>query len=293
MKTHLKRFLVALLLTAMFIPAYSGIAKSEAAASVGKSKITSIKLGDDDKPVLKWKTVSNASGYRLYRKTDDAEKWTRVTTTKKTTFTDKKLPDATGEVKYRVRAYNVNSNGKKVFGKYSAVKTVKIVNTSDDETPNDRTDDDKPGNEDKDTGESEDSPYPSDEVVRATILSLKKDYPEGMRWTNENSYVWGKDVAQSLGYSTLTGMGCHGFAMIASDAVYGNIPAYKYEDKARIRVGDILRIKNDTHSVIVLSIDGKKITVAEGNYNSSIHWGRELDLDKCGFVYGLTRVPLK
>ena len=292
MRLHLKRFFAALLLTALLIPVFSGVEKAEA-ASVGKSKITSVKLGDNDKPVIKWKTVSNAKGYRLYRMADDAEKWNRVTTTKKTTFTDKKLPDSTDEVKYRVRAYTVNSKGEKVFGKYSTVKTIKIVNTSDDETVNDRTDGGKPGNEDKDAGESEDSPYPSDEVVRATILALKKDYPEGMRWTNANSYVWGKDVAQSLGYSKYTGLGCQGFAMIASDAVYGNSPAYKYTDKARIRVGDILRIKDDTHSVVVLSIDGKKITVAEGNYNSSIHWGSELDLDKCGFVYGLTRVPLK
>ncbi len=291
MKTHLKRFLVALLLTAMFIPAFSGIAKSEAAASVGKSKITSIKLNDNDKPVLKWKTVSNATGYRLYRKADDAKKWTKVTTTKKTTFTDKKLSDSTGEVKYRVRAYTVNSKGKKVWGKYSAVKTVKIVSSAKDETVNDRTDDNS-GNGDNKVDESEDSPYPSDEEVRATILALKKDYPEGMHWTNDDSYVWGKDVAKSFGYSKFTGWGCQAFAMIASDAVYGNIPAYKYTDKSRIRVGDILRIKDDKHTVIVLSIDGKKITVAEGNFNSSIHWGRVLDLDTCGFVYAWTRVPL-
>ena len=60
-------------------------------------------------------------------------------------------------------------------------------------------------------------------------------------------------------------------------------------DPAYISAGAILRINNDTHSVVVLKVDGDKITVAEGNYNSSVHWGRVIDINNCGFVYGYTR----
>lgn len=33
---------------------------------------------------------------------------------------------------------------------------------------------------------------------------------------------------------------------------------------------------NDTHSVIVLEVREDSVIVAEGNYNSAIHWGREI-----------------
>ena len=128
-----------------------------------------------------------------------------------------------------------------------------------------------------------------DQAVYDAIIALKKKYPEGTSWTNANSYSWGSDVAMGLGYSNFGGMGCQAFAMMASDAAFGDVPVYKFTDKKQIKVGDILRINNDTHSVIVLEINGKNITIAEGNYNSSVHWGRVIDIDNCGFVYGYTR----
>ena len=48
-------------------------------------------------------------------------------------------------------------------------------------------------------------------------------------------------------------------------------------DYSDIRVGDILRINNDTHSVIVLEVSGTEVTIAEGNYNNSVLWGRKLN----------------
>ena len=93
-----------------------------------------------------------------------------------------------------------------------------------------------------------------------------------------------------LGYSSYSGCGCFAFAMIASDAAFGNAPAYEFTDKNKIRVGDILRINNDTHFVIVLKKNrNTKYTIAEGNYNSSINWGRVIDLKETGFDYGYTR----
>ena len=128
-----------------------------------------------------------------------------------------------------------------------------------------------------------------DQAVYNAIIALKEKYPEGMPWTNANKYTWGSTIAMGLGYSSVGGSGCQAFAMIASDAAFGDIPVYKFTDKKQIKVGDILRIKNDSHSVIVLEINGNNITIAEGNYNSSIHWGRVIDIDNCGFVYGYTR----
>ena len=129
----------------------------------------------------------------------------------------------------------------------------------------------------------------NDQAVYDAIIALMDIYPEGTPWTNANSYKWGPGPAGGMGYGGFTGYGCQAFAMIASDAAFGDVPAYEFFDKSKIRVGDIIRINGDTHSVIVLKIEGSKLTIAEGNYNSSIHWGRVIDLDDCGFDYGYTR----
>ncbi len=277
----LKKLIVMFVMIALLIPCVSGVTGANA-ATVGKTKWASAELNSKSQPVLKWKEVSGATGYRLYRKTDVSDKWVKVTTTKKTSATDKKVAESVTEVKYRVRAYKTKENGKKSWGKYSSVKTLTI----------DRGGSGQNGN--NDPGKDESSKYPSAEEARAAIYALQADYPEGRSWTNANSYVWGYDVAIGLGYGGYTGYGCQGFAMIASDAAYGkSTPAYQFTDTKRILVGDILRISNDTHSVVVLAVDGKNITIAEGNYNSSIHWGRTINLDTCGFVYGFTRVPIE
>ena len=51
-----------------------------------------------------------------------------------------------------------------------------------------------------------------------------------------------------------------------------------------LQVGDSVRIGTKTtpggyHSVIVLEKKDNSIIVVEGNYNSTIHWGREITRD--------------
>ena len=128
--------------------------------------------------------------------------------------------------------------------------------------------------------------------VYNAIISLKEEYPQDRSWTNDDQYVWEREIAIGLGYGKYTGRGCMAFAMIASDAAFGNIPAYNFTDMSKIRVGDILRINNNTHSVIVLRVkEPTSFTIAEGNYNSAINWERDIDLTETGFNYGLTRSP--
>ncbi len=130
------------------------------------------------------------------------------------------------------------------------------------------------------------TPVPSEEAAYEKMIALKEQYPEGMAWTNGNVYAWNGGI-YSRGY------GCVGFAFILSDAAFGNLPARKHTDFNNIQVGDIVRINNDTHSVIILSIDDTNVTLAEGNYNSSIHWGRMFTLEHIKAVgdYIITRYP--
>ena len=112
------------------------------------------------------------------------------------------------------------------------------------------------------------------------MIALKAQYPEGMPWTNDNTYRWrGYNYPN---YIYAIGGGCAGFAFILSDAAFGDLPA-RYVDNPTyddIRVGDILRVNNDSHSVIVLEKYTDHIVIAEGNYNASIHWGRTMTKDE-------------
>ena len=128
---------------------------------------------------------------------------------------------------------------------------------------------------------------PAESAVYAAMIALKPQYPEGMPWTNANEYAW-KGGIFSLGY------GCAGFAFLLSDAAFGDLPArlireFTYDD---VRVGDILRINGNTHSVVVLEKHSDHVVLAEGNYNRSIHWGRKLSRSAVENAdYILTRYP--
>lgn len=122
---------------------------------------------------------------------------------------------------------------------------------------------------------------PEEVAVRAKIEALREQYPEGMRWTNEDGGYFSK----GLGY---IGYGCAGFSAICSDSAFGDAPITKtHSNFDEIRVGDILNINNDTHSMVVLYKLADSVIVTEGNYNSSIHWDRRVSrtaLENDGFV---------
>ena len=110
----------------------------------------------------------------------------------------------------------------------------------------------------------------SDGCLYEKMIDKQKEYPEGMSWTNDNYYAWKGGI-----YSG--GSGCAGFAFMLSDVCFGDIKANKLEPcPSAYKVGDVVRINNNSHYVIILKIDlnTNTITVAEGNFNYSIHWGR-------------------
>ena len=76
---------------------------------------------------IKWKKISSASGYVVYRATSKSGKYTAVSTLKKgstVSYTNKKLASKKTYY-YKVRAYRT-VNGKKVYSSYSKVKSVKV-----------------------------------------------------------------------------------------------------------------------------------------------------------------------
>lgn len=121
-----------------------------------------------------------------------------------------------------------------------------------------------------------------------SIIAYKKTYPEGTSWTNSNYYKWNGGVYTG-------GYGCAGFAFMLSDAAFGTKKAHVIYDlnniQNTIRVGDIIRVNYDSHSVIVLKKYTDCVEVAEGNYNSSVHWGRKISYEeiKSSGTYYMTR----
>lgn len=74
-----------------------------------------------DSVSLKWSTITNATGYKLYKYNDAKKSWDCIATTTKTTYTDKtvKMGDT---AKYKVRAYTKLTST--YYGEYSSTLTV-------------------------------------------------------------------------------------------------------------------------------------------------------------------------
>ena len=129
--------------------------------------------------------------------------------------------------------------------------------------------------------------YPSYQKAYDTMISLKKDYPEGMTWTNFVPYGTGEGaIGPHYTFNggavkgAKLGVGCAAFVFILSDKVFGDIQATTYDkgnfEYKDIHVGDILRVNNNSHFVIVLQKSSAGVIVAEANYNKTVHWGRAM-----------------
>ena len=101
------------------------------------------------------------------------------------------------------------------------------------------------------------------------LYPLQGVYKEGMPWTNAKYEEWNGGIYRG-------GYGCAGFAFKLSDVAFGTKLATKHTDYSKIKVGDVLRMDNNSHSVIVMQKDATGIIVGEGNYNGKVHWGRHI-----------------
>jgi len=110
------------------------------------------------------------------------------------------------------------------------------------------------------------------------ILSFQKKYPEGKKFTNDDYYKWKGGIYRG-------GYGCAAFCFELSDACFGSNTTEFYApisefDLTELRPGDILRVDDNTHSVLVVNLYDEGVVIAEANYNKSVHWGRNLPFDE-------------
>lgn len=131
---------------------------------------------------------------------------------------------------------------------------------------------------------------PTEAQAYSKIIAMKSKYPEGAWWSWGNYYSWN---GGSGGASA-----CMGFAYLLSDAAFGSLPARNIYPTSgnpitisQLRVGDIIRLPG--HSAVVLTKAADYITIAEGNYEFRVHWGRKISAAQVKrATYYTTRYPV-
>ena len=124
----------------------------------------------------------------------------------------------------------------------------------------------------------------AEKKVYDILISFKTRYPEGKTWGENVFYAWN-------GGTFAGGYGCAAFAFKLSDAAFKSKPARVHGNINNIKVGDILRVDSNSHSVIVLRKTSAGVVVAEGNFIGAVHWGRTISWKELGnkLDYVLTR----
>ena len=148
-------------------------------------------------------------------------------------------------------------------------------------------------------------PTPAEAYAAMIALRDQEEYKEGTTWTDYEPYSDAKYYywkGGNLDGHRISAVGCVAFAFILSDAAFDSLPArmyasgeFSYED---IKVGDILRVHNDTHTVIVLEVNDEGVVVAEGNistgdHKGKVHWERAISREEvtANTSHYITRYP--
>ena len=153
-----------------------------------------------------------------------------------------------------------------------------------------------------------DSTVPTPAEVYQSMIALKdqEQYKEGTPWTDDEPYSDSKGYyywkGGNLDGHRISAVGCVAFAFILSDTAFGSLPARMYAEGKfafeDIKPGDILRVNNDVHTVIVLEVNDAGVVVAEGNISTGdhqgrVHWGRAISKEEVmkNASHYITRYP--
>lgn len=138
--------------------------------------------------------------------------------------------------------------------------------------------------------------------VYQSMIALKErdGYREGTTWTDYEPYSSSKSYhwkGGTIDGKNISATGCVAFAFVLSDEAFGTLPnriyaagKFRFED---IKVGDILRVNNDAHTVIVLEVSNAGVVVAEGNNSGKVHWERAISKEEVmsSTSHYITRYP--
>ena len=109
--------------------------------------------------------------------------------------------------------------------------------------------------------------YSPDTVYRK-LIAMKEELPEGLPWSNNDEYVLKYSYEENGRTINMTyyGYGCVAFALRVNSAAFGDLPIKTLERGQftfeQLRPGDMLRINNDTHTVLVLEVREDSVVIA-------------------------------
>lgn len=110
----------------------------------------------------------------------------------------------------------------------------------------------------------------TEENVRATIRALRDIYPSGTLYPAPYR-------STSNGPYGVSSTNCAGWAILCSDAAFGNLPWRRVERPgwSQIRAGDLIEYADGTnhHVVVVLDRTDEYIKVTESGLNNKARWG--------------------
>lgn len=117
-------------------------------------------------------------------------------------------------------------------------------------------------------------------TIEATMMA---QFPEGTPWDNSTVYV--STITINGTKLVYTGYGCVGFALNFVETAFGKGGSYNKIMNcpvANIQAGDIVRVPNATggHAYVIIAMDATGATIAEANYNSSVHYNRHVTLQE-------------
>ena len=115
----------------------------------------------------------------------------------------------------------------------------------------------------------------TEETARSAILVLKETYPHGAVYPAPY-------CTKSLHRPYTNCDHCAGWAMLCSDAAFGDLP-WRREDNPRwedIRVGDVIDYRNEQsgHAIVVIEKTGEYVKVTESGMNNHALWGGQYPL---------------
>ena len=121
------------------------------------------------------------------------------------------------------------------------------------------------------------APSPSsgvtEESVQASLARLKELYPTGTVYPSPY-------ISSSKGPYGASSRNCAGWAVLCSDAAFGDLPWRKIDRPSwnQIRPGDLIEYNDSAshHVVVVVSKTDSYIKVTESNTNNKILWGGEV-----------------
>ena len=108
---------------------------------------------------------------------------------------------------------------------------------------------------------------------------------------------WAVRAIFILGWSQrmqVAGYQCHGFALKVAQDLYGSLKKWKYVESYRtIHAGDVIRINNNSHTIIVTKVYSGSIQYADCNSTGDcqIQWGKTMSRQalRKAFTYMYTK----